>query len=52
MRESLEPLEGVVDENPVLVGGRGRIVTRSGHRTRGDLEVNVGKVVEVGRVIY
>ena len=51
LRESLEPLEGVVDENPVLVGGRGRIVTRSGHWTRGDLEVNVGKVVEVGRVI-
>ena len=52
LSEPLEPLEGVVDENPVLIRGRGRVVTGSGHRASGDLEVDVGKVVEIGRVIY
>ena len=44
--ESLEPLEGVVDEDPVLVGLTGLRVGGDG-----DLQVDVGELVEVRGVI-
>ena len=48
-RQSFEAFEGVVDEDPVFGpdGSRGR-PGRAGSR---DLQINVGKVVKVGRVV-
>lgn len=51
LREPLEALEGVVDEDPVLVAGL-RLLLAGRHRGRArDLEVDVGEVVEVGGVV-
>ena len=44
--EPLEPLEGVVDEDPVLVGQAGLRVGGNG-----DLQVHVGELVEVRGVV-
>lgn len=44
--EALEPLESVVDENPVLVRLTGVVI-----RGSRDFEINFGEVVKVGGVV-
>ena len=58
LRQALEPLEGVVDEHPVLVvgpvgGGVGVVVdvVLAVHGHRRDLQVHVRELIEVGGVI-
>ena len=46
--QALEPLERVVDEDPVLVDG----LSVLGNGRCGDLELDVGELVEVGGVVY
>lgn len=45
--ESFEALEGVVDEDPILVAGLRVLLARGHRRGTGDLKVNVGELVEV-----
>jgi len=55
LRQTLEPFERVVDEDPVLVlGGRtlaAAVLSVFGVGCRRDFEVDVGELVKVGRVV-
>ena len=58
LRETLEPLEGVVDENPVLVAVVATfaavatiVVDVVARRSLPDRELDLGELVKVGRVV-